>query len=170
MVTVTSVSKETYKGILIDIAALAFIYFAPAFAHWLNFPVYMIEPMRLMLVLSMAHSTRKNSYLLALTLPLFSLVVSSHPEFYKMLVITSELLLNVFLFYALSARIKNAFLAMFPAIILSKLFCYLLYFIFFTPAFLRSEASTSFLVVQVITSVVFSFYIFIFALRKNRNK
>ncbi len=164
------VSKTTARGALIDFAALAFIYFVPSIAHLLNFPVYMIEPMRLMLILSMAHSTRNNSYLLALTLPFFSLVVSSHPEFYKMLVITSELVLNVFLFYFLAGKLRNAFLAMLTAIITSKLFCYFLYFLFFTPAFLKSEATPVFLLVQLITTIIFSVYVFLISVRINKIK
>ncbi len=169
-VTTTRLSNATWKGILIDFAALAFIYFVPSLAHLLNFPVYMIEPMRLMLILSLAHSTRNNSYLLALTLPLFSLLVSSHPEFPKMLVITAELVLNVFLFFAFSARMKNAFLAMFTAIIISKVFCYLLYLVFFPMAFFLSEASPVFLLIQVLTSAVFSFYVFVILRRRSVSK
>jgi hypothetical protein len=159
-------SGEFIKSACIDAAALAFIYFTPVLAHLAAFPVYMIEPMRIMVILSMAHSSRGNSYLLALTLPFFSFITTSHPEFFKMLIITCELVLNVFLFYWLSVRIKNVFLSMISAIITSKIVCYLLYFIFFSMAFVRNESDTTFLAVQLITTLIFSTYIFIFRLQK----
>jgi hypothetical protein len=159
-------SGEIIKSACIDAVALAFIYFTPVLAHLAAFPVYMIEPMRIMVILSMAHSSRRNSYLLALTLPLFSFITTSHPEFFKMLIITCELVVNVFLFYWLSARMKNAFFAMISAIITSKILCYLLYLIFFSMAFVRNESDMTFLAVQLITTLFFSIYIFIFSLKK----
>ncbi len=153
--------KELLKSVCIDTIALAFIYFTPVIAHLIAFPVYMIEPMRLMVILSMAHSSRRNSYLLAFTLPLFSYIATSHPEFFKMLIITAELGLNIFFFYWLSTRMKNVFLAMVSAIITSKVMCYTMYLIFFSIAFVRNEADVLFLFVQLITTILFSAYFFI---------
>jgi hypothetical protein len=125
----------------------------------------MVEPMRLMVVLSIVHSSRTNSYLLALSLPLFSWAVSGHPEFYKMLVMTGEITMNVFLFYYLIRKIDSVFLPMIISIVVSKIFCYILYLVFFSMMFIREEAESSFLIAQVISTLVFSFYIF-FVLRK----
>ena len=161
-------SKELLKSVCIDTIAIAFIYFTPVIAHLTAFPVYMIEPMRLMVILSMAHSSRRNSYLLAFTLPLFSYIATSHPEFLKMLIITAELGLNVFFFYWLSARMKNVFLAMVSAVITSKVICYAMYLIFFSVAFVRNEADGLFLFVQLITTVLFSAYFFIFWKKNNQ--
>lgn len=155
-------SKEFIKSLCIDTGALAFIYFTPVFAHITAFPVYMIEPMRLMVILSLAHSSRRNSYLLAFTLPLFSYIATLHPEFLKMLIITTELGLNVFIFYWLCKRMKNIFLAMVSAILTSKVACYILYLIFFSMAFVRNEADITFLLVQLIATILFSAYIFFF--------
>jgi hypothetical protein len=123
--------------------------------------------MRLMVILSLAHSSKRNSYLLALTLPLFSYIATAHPEFLKMLIITSELVLNVFFFYWISERMKNVFLSMVIAIITSKVICYIMYLIFFSLAFVRNESDTLFLIVQVLTTVIFSAYIFIFRKKKS---
>jgi len=166
----TIYSGEFVKSVCIDAIALAFIYFTPSIAHLFAFPVYMIEPMRLMVILSMAHSSPKNSYLLAMTLPLFSFIATSHPEFIKMLIITGELVFNVFLFYRLSARIKNTFLSMISAILISKALCYLMYLVIFSVAFVREESGTLFLVVQLITMILFSAYIFFFWKKRSMNE
>jgi hypothetical protein len=151
----------TRKEALIDLAALTFIYFTPTLVHLLNFPVYMMEPMRIMLVISFAYSSKNNSFLLALSLPLFSFLVSGHPEFIKMMVITAELTLNVYLFYFLLGRRSGTFPAALLSIIASKLFCYLLYLAVFSWAFVRAEAAPVFLIVQALTTLVFSSYLYL---------
>jgi hypothetical protein len=160
--------KELVKSVILDLFALAFIYFVPSLAHLTGFPVYMIEPMRLMLILSIVHSTKNNTYLLALTLPVFSLAVSGHPEFLKMLIITGELILNGVLFYLIRDRFKNVFISLISAIILSKLACYLAYWVIFSFAFVKSEAGGTFLAAQCITTLLFSSYAYLVLTNKQR--
>jgi hypothetical protein len=152
-------SRAVQKALILDVVALAVVFFIPVAADLLQLPFYMIEPMRLMVIISIAHSNRINSCLLAFTLPLFSWAVSGHPEFFKMLVMTAELGINVFLFYFLLKKLDHVFLTMIASILISKIFCYTLYLIFFPMMFLREEAEPSFLVSQVITTLLFSFYV-----------
>jgi len=158
-ITTLARSKEYLKGVLIDLIALAVIFFTPVLAHLANIPFYMIEPMRLMVMISIAHSTRVNSYILAFTLSLFSYAVSGHPEPVKMLVMTIEMVANVFLFYLLLRKLNNVFFSMVAAIITSKILCYTLYLIFFSLIFLLEEAGTVFLIAQIITTMLFSAYV-----------
>jgi hypothetical protein len=157
--TLTINRSKIRNSVLIDGLALAFIYFIPSLAHLVSLPVYMIEPMRVMLILSLAHSSKWNSYLLALTLPLFSYLVSGHPFFGKMVIITAELVVNVFLFYFLFSRLGKFFWSAFLSIVLSKLLAYLLYLVFFSFAFVIEESEVVFLSVQVLTTLIFSGYI-----------
>jgi hypothetical protein len=152
------------REIIFDSAALVFIGLTPAFAHFASLPLYMIEPMRLMLVLALVHTNRMNAWLLAAILPLFSYLVSGHPEPLKMLVITAELLSNTGLFLLLIRRGIYPFLAMFLAIVLSKLFCYLLYILLFPWSFVIAEAQTGFLMIQgVVTFLLSGYSAFIFS-------
>jgi hypothetical protein len=157
--------RDVRKGLLLDLVALAVVFFTPVIAHLIHFPFYMVEPMRLMVILSLAHSTRTNSYILAFILPLFSWGVSGHPEFFKMWVMTAELAVNVFLFYHLIRKIESVFLSMVISILVSKVFCYSLYLVFFSMMFIREEAEPAFLIAQVITTLIFSSYVS-FILRK----
>jgi hypothetical protein len=122
----------------------------------------MIEPMRLMVILSVAHSTRVNSYILAFSLPLFSWIVSGHPEFLKMAVMTGEIAINVFAFYYLVRRIGTVLFSMVISIVVSKVICYAFYLIFFSMMFIQEESEPLFLVAQVITTLVFSAYVSFF--------
>jgi len=154
------------KILLLDSIAFLLVWLTPVISHLIGFPFYMIEPMRFMVILSVAYTSRGNSYLLALTLPMFSWVVSGHPEFYKTLVMTAELVLNVFLFYYLVKRIDSVFLSMLISIVVSKIFCYALYLVFFSIMFIEEEAEPVFLMAQVITTVLFSSYVSIILQKK----
>jgi hypothetical protein len=161
-----SISKLNTRSIVLDILALAFIYFVPTISHLLNVPLYLVEPMRIMLILAIAHTKKKNAYLIALTLPLFSFLISGHPNIFKAVIMTMELLLNVWLFYELTKR-TNQFVAMLSSIILSKIFYYLLKFGLISFAVLQSGLISTPIYLQVITSLVFSGYLF-FIFRRNQ--
>jgi hypothetical protein len=160
-------SRVDYKSILFDIVALAFIYFIPALSHLYNIPIYLVEPMRIMLILAMVHTSKTNTYLIALTLPLFSFLISSHPNVFKGLIMTAELILNVWLFFEISKQVTNQFVSMISAIVISKLIYYLLKFALISFAVLESGLITTPIYLQVITSVIFSLYVFLI-LRKRK--
>lgn len=161
-----SISKLNTRSIVLDILALAFIYFVPTISHLLNVPLYLVEPMRIMLILAIAHTKKKNAYLIALTLPLFSFLISGHPNIFKAVIITMELLLNVWLFYELTKR-TNQFVAMLSSIILSKIFYYLLKFGLISFAVLQTGLISTPIYLQVITSLVFSGYLFFILHKKS---
>lgn len=151
----------TIRSIAIDIFALAFIFLMPAFSHLLAFPLYFIEPMRLMVVLAMAHTHRNNAFILALALPLFSFMVSGHPILVKAVIIAMELTVMVGVFYALRKYI-HTFGAIFSAIVISKLFYFAVKFFVPIKAMQTLGYANFFeysLLIQLATSLVMSFYL-----------
>jgi len=58
-----------YSTFITDVAALVFVGLVPAASHLFKFPVYLIEPMRVMLILALLYSSRWNAYALAIVLP-----------------------------------------------------------------------------------------------------
>lgn len=155
-------SGSNIRSILIDAAALIFIYFIPTLSHLLSLPVYYIEPMRLMLILALVHTTKQNAYILALTMPLFSFLISAHPVFAKVLLITIELSLNVFLFHILLTKFKNTLFPVLLSIIGSKLVYYILKFGFIHFAVLKSGLISTPILIQSIMILIFSGYLFLF--------
>lgn len=113
-------TKEFIKPVAFDIIALTAIYLVPVFSHLFAIPIYYAEPMRLMLVLAIMFTSKKNAFIIAATLPIFSLMVSGHPVFYKALIMSGELLLNVFIYFLLVEKLKNKFTSMALSIALSK--------------------------------------------------
>ena len=154
--------RTTLISILTNFSALAFIYLVPTISHLLSLPVYLIEPMRLMLILGLVHTTKKNAFILALTMPLFSLIISGHPAFPKMVLIAVELSLNVFLFYALARKIKYIFPSILLSIIISKTIYYLLKFILIKFTIINTALISTPILIQLITTLIFSCYLFAF--------
>lgn len=160
MNTALLTSRKNIGYIVFDIIALAFIYLVPTISHLLSFPLYLIEPMRIALVLALAHTTKRNTYIIALTLPIFSFLVSAHPVFYKMLIISGELALNVWLFYFILGKTKNAFASILSSIVLSKAVYYLFKFAVLALIFKTSDSIIATpLYMQLATMLVFSVYI-----------
>ncbi|MFO7978003.1 MAG: hypothetical protein R6U64_05030 [Bacteroidales bacterium] len=152
--------NQALRALAMDVAALAFIYFIPAFSHMIGLKLYLIEPMRMMLILALVHTHRRNAFLLALTLPLFSFLISSHPVLLKTGLISFELMLNVGLFYFLIRRIHTLG-AIFASIWISKLVYYGLKYIAVLTIWQGDSLISTPLYIQLITSSVFSIYLFL---------
>jgi len=162
-------SKETVRSIILDITALLFIFFVPALSHMFSVPVYFIEPMRLVLILMLLHTTKRNAYIIALTLPVFSFLVSAHPVLPIMILMTAELVLNVFLFYLFSNKFKSVPGAILSSIIGSKAFYYLVQFGLLNTAIISSGLADIPIYMQIIMAFVFTGYAFVtLKLRKDK--
>ncbi len=159
--------KATLVSIFTDLSALAFIYLVPSISHLISLPVYLIEPMRLMLILAMVHTGRTNAFILALTMPLFSLLISGHPALPKMILISVELSMNVLLFYSLATKMKSVFPAILLSIILSKTIYYLLKFMLIQLTVIQTGMFSTPILIQCATTLIFSTYMSVFY-KKNR--
>lgn len=159
---IISLTKENKRSVMLNVIALIFIYFVPTISHLLSLPVYYIEPMRIMLILALVHTTKQNAFILALTLPLFSFLVSAHPVLPKMILIAFELSLNVYLFYLFAKKFKNNFTAILLSILVSKLVYYIIKFGLIQFAILKSGLVSTPILIQVIMILLFSSYITFF--------
>jgi hypothetical protein len=161
-----SISK--IKNIVFDLIALLAIYLIPAVSHLLSFPVYYLEPMRIMLILAIVHTSRKNAYLIALTLPLFSMLISAHPSLVKTSLITGELLLNVWLFFLLSEKLSNKTWSILSSIVVSKVFYYLVKFLLITSALISGDLISTPMYIQIIMLFVLSGYIYLMSFDRRK--
>ena len=155
------ISSSIIKSSVFDLLAIGFIYIVPVISHLFALPIYYLEPMRLMLILGIAHTSKKNAYILALTLPLFSFIISAHPVFLKTMLISAELLLNVWLYFFLVEKIKNQFGSIFLSIAISKVIYYIVKFGLLSVLLLEGSLVSTPIYVQVITMSLFSVYIFL---------
>lgn len=157
-----TLSRTKLKTLIIDLFAILLITFAPALSHLFALPIYMLEPMRILLIISIVHTSRKNSYIIALLLPVFSFVISTHPSIFKTLLISSELLVNVFLFTFLLNYFKNTFAAILTSIALSKIFYYSVKFVLIGAGLIDGGLISTPIYLQIIIAALLSVYLFIF--------
>ncbi len=159
-------AKLGIKSILLDFVAIAFIYLVPTFSHLLSFPLYYIEPMRIMVILAMIHTHRNNAYILALTLPLVSFALAAHPLLVKSMLIAIELVAMVAVFQMLHKRI-HVLAAIFLSIWVSKLFYYIMKFAAISTIMPDESMIGIALHIQLITSIIMSLYVFMVMRKSN---
>jgi hypothetical protein len=117
--------KAAVFSALFDIAGVVLVYLVPTLSHLFTIPLYMLEPMRCVLVLSLAHTHKWNAYGLALTLPLASFLLSGHPIPVKACLISAELALNVGLFFVFQKPLRSTTVALVASATCSKVGYYL---------------------------------------------
>lgn len=156
----TNKAKIFVKSIYLFLT-LFLIYLVPTFSHLIGFPLYLIEPMRFILILSIVFFDKRMTYLMALTMPIFSFLISSHPVFLKVLLISIELFLNVYMYYLLFDLTKKTFLSALISIISSKIIYYALKYLLIVGLVFSSSLVSTPILMQVATTIVFSFIIFL---------
>ncbi len=58
--------------LLIDVVLLVALYLVPSFLTCTALPLYMLEPMRVALIVALLFTNRANTYFIAVTIPLVS--------------------------------------------------------------------------------------------------
>ena len=152
--------KSNIKTYLIDFSLLLMIYFLPAISHLFAFPVYYLDPMIIALVVALIHTSKKNAYIIALSLPLFSFLISSHPQIIKSFLLSAELVINLSLFFLLKDKLKNVFTSLFLSILISKVIYYSLKFALISFALLNDRLFSTPFYFQLFAAILLSTYIY----------
>ena len=143
--------------VLSDILIFGLIYMVPTFSHLLAFPLYLLDPMRLAVLGSVIfHVDKRNAYLLALTLPIFSFFIGGHPVFFKSAIIAIELISNVAILSLLERKFGFGFMAIFTSIISSKILYYGLKYVAITVGVLETTLVDTGLVIQIAVALFIS--------------
>ncbi len=150
--------RENLKALIFNVSVILCVYLIPTLSHSVGIPIYLFEPMRIMIILALAHTRRENAFLLAATLPIISFLISGHPVFPKMLVISLELITNIWLFMIFMKYIKIRFFSMFFSIVMSKLLYYLILFILIQLSIYAKPLHSTPFLHQLIVSIILSIY------------
>ena len=169
MKTTFSIIQNNRKTIIFDITVFLLIYLIPTFSHLLPIPIYIFDPMRIMVFANyILVRNNQNSIIVAITIPLFSALVAGHPPLFKAFLISLELVINVILFIKFSDKLKLAVpFAMVLSILLSKFAYYLFKYILISFGFIDSRLVTTNLYIQAITIIGITL-IFSIVYRKNK--
>ncbi len=166
----TKLTIKISSSLLLDILAVLFIIFMGDISKLIGYPLYVLDPMRMMLILAFAFTPRWNGWILALLLPFASYFFGYHPSITKTSLMAIELLMNVWLFWFLLDKTKMSLLAILISIVFSKVVYYLLKFICIEMGWLSGELVTTPIDIQVITTLAFSVFVIIVYLFNGRPK
>ncbi len=164
-----SLTIKTRKGeAIFYLVGLLTVYLVPTLSHLFAFPLYYLEPMRIIVILALLHSRKWNAYILALTLPMFSFLVAGHPVFIKMLLISAELFVNVLLFDLAVEKKLNGFVAVFLSILFAKMVYYALKFLLISAGLFNTLLIATPLLFQAALTILLTIYAY-YVYRKNNN-
>jgi hypothetical protein len=152
---------KTLIIVLLDLLAVLFIALMGDISQSLGYPMYILDPMRIMVFLAIAFTARWNGYLLALLLPLVSFILGGHPYFLKTALMMAELSLNVWLFWFLIKHIGMPMLSTLMSIVFSKAVYYLLKFLFITWGMIDSALLSTPWGEQITSTSVIAIFIFV---------
>lgn len=153
--------EKNIRTIVLDILLFTFIFFLPAISHLLAFPLYYFDPMKIVLVIGLLHSSKKNALLIAIGVPLFSFLVSSHPSILKTGLLTIELILVFALYFILLKQIHNRTLAVLFSIVISKVVYYSLKYLAINAGALEGSLIATPFIYQTISILLISIYAFV---------
>lgn len=154
------IKAQTLRSILwVDILLLlVVIYLIPVLSHMTALPLYLAEPMRISLFLSyLLTRNTSNAYILGISIPLFSFLISGHPVPIKATIIAIELLSNMFLFLYLTNKLRcHYFPAFMIAILFSKFLYYAIKALFIHLSWLNDSLVATPIIGQLIASTLFA--------------
>ncbi|HSL89849.1 MAG TPA: hypothetical protein VK870_11135 [Ignavibacteriaceae bacterium] len=162
------VIKSISGTVLFDFTVLAFIYFIPAISHLMAFPLYYLDPMRFVLLFALLHTSKRNTFIIALTLPLFSFLISSHPSIIKAGLLSTELLLNVVLFFILFSKTKSRIISLVISVIFSKIIYYVMKYVLIENGVLVDKLFSTPFFYQALVLMIISLYVLIFEKIKSK--
>lgn len=116
--------RPAVKTTALDVVLCACVLAIPALSHAVAFPLYRLEPMRLLLFVAILASARRNALVMALALPLVSYLTSGHPVAPKFFLIQGELVINTVLFFAIWQRWRRFVPAAVVSVLASKVAYY----------------------------------------------
>jgi len=166
----SGVTIKVSASLFLDVIAVLLIIYMGEISRLIGYPLYVIDPMRLMLVLAFAFNPRWNGWVLALLLPLASYYLGYHPPLAKTALMAIELLLNVWLFWYLLDKTRMALLSILVSIVFSKAVYYMMKFICLKLGWLEGDLIATSLETQMITTVIFSVFIFVMFLFNGKPK
>jgi len=149
-------ASHSGRIVLTDLLVFALVYITPALSHVLPVPLYMLDPMRLFFLTGMVLAgSRWNSYLLAMSIPLFSSLVTGHPSFWKGTLISFELAVNFYLFVQLMhIRRLPVPVVIAGSIIISKILYYGAKHLYLQTGLIQGELISTPVHLQVLTVLI----------------
>ena len=151
------------KSLLINLGGILIICFLTEISGLSGIPFYLFEPMRVIIIIAIVHTSKENAYILALLLPATSYLFSNHPSVIKTFILSGDLLLNIFLYFSLIKFKVNKFLLISMCIVASKLAYYLVKYLLIQFSVLNGDLIATPLYIQILIVIFLSSYVYLVA-------
>ncbi|NQV49615.1 MAG: hypothetical protein HQ507_03920 [Candidatus Marinimicrobia bacterium] len=113
------------RTLLTDVLVLLSFSLTLVVAHVLPFPLYKLDPMKILVLVTVIYSSRWNSLAIAAALPILSFLSTGHPVFPKFLIMSSELMVFAFVLGSFHTRQSKKIIGFLSAVLISKIFYYM---------------------------------------------
>jgi hypothetical protein len=159
-----SLKSSIHRLILTDLLVVIGVILIPAISHILPFPLYILDPMRILVFAGYIFGRNHfNGLTIALVLPIMSSLIVGHPVLAKSGLISLELCANLFIFNLIMKSYSlYIFPAIFTSIFLSKIVYYLCKYIYIQLGLIDGALISTSLWVQLGTSVFLSIIMILF--------
>lgn len=111
---------------LVDALIFLGFYLTIVFAHILPFPLYKLDPMKILVLITVVYSNRGNALGIAAVLPILSFLSTGHPVFPKFMIMSMEMIVFAFVLSTLSQRKSSGLVTFLGAVFISKGVYYLI--------------------------------------------
>lgn len=143
--------KEIIKIALVNLLAISLALIIPILSHSTSIPFYYLEPMRVISLIIFITFNKRNGIFYALYMPLLNTLITGHPDFVKSILISSELVLNLYLLELLGKKSNlNFYIQLGISIILSKIYYYFVKYLLISFSFIYGSLFTSNLIIQFV--------------------
>ena len=167
-----TLSSDITRWVLVDALIVAAFLALPSVSHLLPIPLYMLEPMRIaMLVAFLTTKSVWNAVLMGLTIPIFSHLTAGHPELVKAFLISTELATNMLVFVHLYRRFNlHASILMILSVLISKTVYYALKYLTLVTGLLDDRLISSSVMNQLIALLIVTVILSLFVPARNEFK
>lgn len=154
MTTALATLNKHSNVLLIDAGLLVALYLLPSFSHLTALPLYMLEPMRVALIIALLFTNRANTYFIAFTIPLASTMITGHPPPFKAVLMGIEFSILVATYgYLVQLERIPAFVALTASILVGKVVYYTMKFAALNAGLLAGTLVTTPFQIQLVLAV-----------------
>ena len=117
--------------------------------------------MRVIIIFAIVHTSKENTYIIAVLLPAVSYLFSSHTSVIKTFILSGDLLINIFLYFNLIKLKINKFLLMSICIVASKIVYYLAKYLLIHFLVLKGNLIATPIYIQVMIVIILGGYVYL---------
>lgn len=158
-------TQSVARIFIVDATILLILFALPTISHQLPFPLFLIEPMRIMVLASYLFTNKQNGLMIGMAIPIFSSLTSGHPIFLKSILISLELVSMLLVLDYLKSKINDLF-SLTIAIFISKAIYYCFKALFIIYGFLGQPLISTSFKFQLISPIMLLIILFIISFFK----